>query len=114
MRRKPRGAPSISREVHVHPNNHNARQTARIRLLLQPLRRQKLAHYRKAVFQKGINLLMKNPESSDALTHLPHYLYESGDYTRLLDYLSAEHIGKLIDCTQSWTPLHQKVDLAGI
>jgi hypothetical protein len=71
----------------------------------------KLLAFRKTVLRRGIEQLMAQPESSDALTHLPAYLNESEEYGRLVDYLSEEHFGKLIECSESWIPLNQKADL---
>lgn len=71
----------------------------------------KLLSLRKIVFQKGVELMMAKPESNEALNHLPYYLHESGDYSALLEYLSGDHIGKLMECTESWIPLDEKVDL---
>jgi len=71
----------------------------------------RLTGHRKAVLHKIIEQLMTRPESNDSLNHLPAFLNESGEYGRLLEYLSGEHFGKLVECSDSWIPLHQKADL---
>lgn len=71
----------------------------------------KLEGWRKEVLGMAISQLMQNPESPDALAHLPLYLNEAGHYDQVLEYLSPTHIGKMIECSESWVPLHQKTDL---
>jgi hypothetical protein len=71
----------------------------------------KLVKMRKLVFTRGIELMMAKPDSREALNNLPYYYSESEQYSKLLDYLSGDHIGKMIDCTESWGPLDQKVEL---
>ncbi len=66
---------------------------------------------RKDIIGLAIAQLTRQPDSKDALTHLPIYLNESGKHEELLQYLSPEHIGKMIECSESWLPLHQKADL---
>lgn len=71
----------------------------------------KLHAKRKLVMQKAIAQLTGEPDSEDAITHLPLYLNELEHYEQLLDYLSPEHIGKVIDYSESWLPLHQKAEM---
>jgi len=71
----------------------------------------KLHAKRKEVMQKAIAQLTGEPDSKDAITHLPLYLNESEQYEQLLDYLSPEHIGKVIDYSESWLPLQQKAEM---
>jgi hypothetical protein len=71
----------------------------------------KLEARRREVLGMAISQLMKQPESTDALDHLPLYLNESEQYEQLLEYLSPTHIGRMIECSESWLPLHQKTDL---
>lgn len=71
----------------------------------------KLQGKRKEVMRRAIAQLTQEPESKDAITHLPVYLNESEQYEQLLDFLSPEHVGKVIDYSESWLPLRQKADL---
>jgi len=71
----------------------------------------RLSNLRRYVFDTAITDLLKSPDSTDALTHLPGFLHQAGRYDDLLTYLSPTHIGNLIDCGDSWIPLHHKADL---
>lgn len=71
----------------------------------------RLSTLRRSVLDAVITDLLNTPESADALTHLPGFLHQAGRYEELLNYLSPKHIGSLIDCADSWIPLHQKADL---
>lgn len=70
-----------------------------------------LAALRSSTLEMIISDLLINPNSVDTLTHLPDFLNKAGRYSEILAYLTPEHIGRLIDCGDSWVPLHQKVDL---
>lgn len=71
----------------------------------------RLLSLRKATLDNVISDLLYEPDSSEALTHLPGLYQQAERYEELLTYLSPQHIDKLIDCSESWTPLHQKADL---
>ncbi|MCD2453593.1 hypothetical protein GO003_024745 [Methylicorpusculum oleiharenae] len=71
----------------------------------------RLSNLRKGTLDKIISDLFDNPESSEAITHLPDLYHTAGRYEELLTYLSPQHIGKLIDCSESWAPLRQKAEL---
>ncbi|PKN35610.1 MAG: hypothetical protein CVU61_01960 [Deltaproteobacteria bacterium HGW-Deltaproteobacteria-19] len=71
----------------------------------------RLSTIRRDVLDLVISELLVTPESADALTNLPSVLHEAGRYDELLNYLSPMHIGRLIDCGDSWVPLHQKAEL---
>lgn len=71
----------------------------------------RLSSLRRGVLDSIISDLLNRPESADALTHLPDFLHQTERYEELLNYLSPKHIGSLIDCGDSWIPLHQKADL---
>ena len=71
----------------------------------------RLSTLRRSVLDTVISDLLNTPESADALTHLPGFLHQADRYEELLNYLSPKHIGSLIDCADSWIPLHQKADL---
>ncbi|MCG2767797.1 MAG: hypothetical protein ABIK79_02090 [Chloroflexota bacterium] len=45
--------------------------------------------------------LLANPDRLEAITHLPAYLGQSGQFPRLLDYLSSEYFNRVIERTQS-------------
>lgn len=49
--------------------------------------------------------LSRNPESAEALNHLPHYLEQANRYEDLLNYLSADHFTKMVECSQSLGPV---------
>lgn len=66
---------------------------------------------RELTLETIISDLFTTPESADSLAHLPEFLHQAKRYEDLLTYLSPEHIGRLIDCGDSWVPLHQKADL---
>jgi hypothetical protein len=70
-----------------------------------------LSAMRREILDTIITDLLNTPDSDDALTHLPGFLNQAGRYEELLNYLSPQHIGNLIDCGDSWIPLHQKADL---
>ncbi|MDY0039685.1 MAG: hypothetical protein RBS57_05190 [Desulforhabdus sp.] len=72
---------------------------------------QRLSTLKRSVLDAAILDLMASSESPDALTHLPSFFHQAGRYEDLLTYLSPQHIGSLIDCGESWIPLHQKADL---
>lgn len=72
---------------------------------------QRLSNLRRSVLDTAISDLMTSSESAEALTHLPGILHQAERYEELLNYLSPQHIGSLIDCGESWVPLHQKADL---
>ena len=71
----------------------------------------RLSNLRRGVLDSIISELLNTPESADALTYLPGYFHQAERYEDLLNYLSPKHIGNLIDCGDSWIPLHQKADL---
>ncbi len=71
----------------------------------------RLSNKRKDILDNIITDLFHNPESSDAMTHLPDLYHNAGRYEELLAYLSPKHIGDLIDHSKSWAPLRQKADL---
>jgi hypothetical protein len=71
----------------------------------------RLFSLRRTVLDIVISDLLNTPDSEDALTHLPGFLHQADRYDDLLNYLSPEHIGNLIDCGESWAPLHQKAEL---
>jgi len=73
--------------------------------------RERLSTLRSQILETIISDLLTAPESQDSLAHLPGFLHQAGRYEDLLTYLSPEHIGRLIDCGDSWVPLHQKIDL---
>ncbi len=74
----------------------------------------KLSGFRKDALSRVISELFKEPESESSLVHLPTYLHDGGRYEELLRYLSPEHIGRLIECGDSWGPLRQKASLGAI
>ena len=55
--------------------------------------------------------LLDSTSEAETLNYLPGYLREAKRFDELLDYLSPQHISQLIDCTQSWIPLHQTSEL---
>ena len=55
--------------------------------------------------------LLNSTSEADTLNYLPGVLKEAKRYDELLDYLSPQHINQLIECTESWIPLHQKSEL---
>lgn len=71
----------------------------------------RLSTLRRSVLDAVISELMDSSESPESLTHLPGFLHQAGRYEELLNYLSPQHIDRLIDCGESWIPLHQKADL---
>lgn len=71
----------------------------------------RLSNLKQSVLDSAITELMISSESPEALTHLPTFFHQAERYDELLDYLSPQHIGSLIDCRESWIPLHQKADL---
>jgi len=70
-----------------------------------------LSALRSSTLEIIISDLLINPNSADSLTHLPDFFNKAGRYNDILTYLTPEHIGRLIDCGDSWVPLHQKADL---
>lgn len=72
---------------------------------------ERLSNKRKATLDIIISYLLNDAESADALTHLPSFYQMAGRNAELLEYLSPAHIGKLIECSESWLPLHQKSEL---
>jgi len=72
---------------------------------------ERLFQLQRGVLDSAISELLHSSESADALTHLPAIFHQAGRYEELLNYLSPKHIGGLIDCGNSWVPLHQKADL---
>ncbi len=72
---------------------------------------ERLSNIRKATLDIIISYLLNDAESADALTHLPSFYQLAGRNAELLEYLSPAHIGKLIECSESWLPLHQKSEL---
>lgn len=71
----------------------------------------RLINLERSVFDLAITDLMDRSNSAEALTHLPDLFHQAERYDELLKYLSPQHIGNLIDCGESWAPLHQKTDL---
>jgi hypothetical protein len=74
----------------------------------------KLSGSRKEALNRVISELLKAPESESSLVHLPTYLHDEGHDEELLRYLSPEHIGRLIECGDSWGPLRQQASLGAI
>jgi len=72
---------------------------------------ERLSSLRRSVLDMIITELLNVPESPDALVHLPDFFQQTERYEDLLTYLSPKHIGNMIKCSDSWSPLHQKAEL---
>jgi hypothetical protein len=58
-----------------------------------------------------INELLSDPESHRALLYLPSYLHEAGRLDELLEYLSPDHIGLMVESSRSWKPIELQTTL---
>lgn len=71
----------------------------------------KLLHLKGNINQLLINDLLETPDSNEALTYLPAYYEQSGDYDKVLDYLSGEHFVKMLESSQSLNPIQLQAEL---
>ena len=58
-----------------------------------------------------IERLLKIPESTESLTSLPTYLELGGRHQHLLDYLTIEHFGRLLNHTHALVDVNKQVQL---
>ncbi len=86
----------------------------RVSFASEPFRKfaaSRLASYRNKTIELLIDNLEQEPDSDQALTHLPSYLEQAGRLEQLLEYLSPEHFAKLLERSQSFGSVQQKADL---
>jgi len=70
-----------------------------------------LRHLKEEVSDLLISDLLMAPDSKASLTYLPAYLQQAGRFEELLDYLSPDHFVKMLEFSQSLSPVQQKADL---
>ena len=70
-----------------------------------------LGDWKEFVNDRVIEALLADPDSSRSISKLPGYLQKAGRSEELLNYLSAEHFVKMLEQSQSLTPIHQHVEL---
>jgi hypothetical protein len=70
-----------------------------------------LSEWKETVNQLLIDALIAEPTSNRALYQLPKYLEDAQQHERLLSYLSKEHFAKMLEQSQSTTPLRQQAEL---
>ncbi len=73
--------------------------------------REKLDYLEQDVNDLVIRRLLANPEGDEALTHLPSYLKQSDRLDELVNYLSSEHISRIMGLGQSLVPVKEKASL---
>jgi hypothetical protein len=65
----------------------------------------KLANQRDSALGTVIRSLLSRSEDDRIVVALPRYLEQAGRFQELLDYLSPEHIGRLLEVSQSLSPV---------
>lgn len=71
----------------------------------------KLRHLKDKINSILIDDLLKDPNSEAALTYLTTYLEQAGRFEDILTYLSPEHFAKMLESSQSLSPVQQKAGL---
>ncbi len=70
-----------------------------------------LQHLKRTVHDLLISHLFADPDSDAALTYLPSYLEQAGRFEDLLNYLSPDNFTKMLQISQSLSPVQQKAEL---
>lgn len=80
----------------------------------EPFRRfaaERLSGEKYKVNEIFIKHMLALPQSEEALLHLPGYLRQAQRYEDILNYLSADTLDHLLECTHSLTPVREKIDI---
>lgn len=72
---------------------------------------ERLKSEREKVDELLIRNMMSMPQSEESLLRLTGYLRKANRYEDILNYLSAENLERLLECTKSLSPVRDKVDL---
>lgn len=72
---------------------------------------EKLSNWRRPTNALLISHLLKEPDGVEALSYLPALLEQEGQYEQILSYLSPEHLGTMLETSQSLFPIQQKASL---
>ena len=59
----------------------------------------------------AIDELLSDPHSRSALLYFPTYLSNAGKFVALLDYLSPDNIGRMVESAGSWRPVQEQTSL---
>lgn len=89
--------------------------TLQVDFLSDPLRAfaaRRLKRFEHSIRDSIIEDLMKQPHDYESLHQVPLYLSDSGRGDELLEYLSPEHLSKLLQDSQSWQEAIAKTELA--
>jgi len=73
--------------------------------------RSQLGNRKKDVHDLLISDLLRVPDSEASMTHLPAYFQEAGRLEDLLEYLSPDHFTRIVEISQSLSPVQQKAEL---
>jgi hypothetical protein len=71
----------------------------------------RLINEKQKVNEIFIKSMLALPKSEKALLHLTGYLRSAGRYEDILNYLTADTLDHLLECTHSLTPVREKIDL---
>jgi len=80
----------------------------------EPFRRfasDQLRHLEDKVNELLVSDLNREPDSVDALTYLPAHLEKAQRFGELLSFLSPDHLAKMMEHSQSLSPVQQMADL---
>ena len=89
-------------------------QSCEVSLVSEAFRRfvaNQLQHLRKEVNDLLISDLSGAPDSETSLSYLPVYLQQAGRLEDLLDYLSPDHFAKMLELSQSLSPVREKASM---
>jgi len=71
----------------------------------------RLRSRRQEVFERRIEVLMRDPDSATAVTFLPGYLKQADKQQALVDYLQPDRFALMVKHSQSLTPVRQRAAL---
>lgn len=89
--------------------------TGKVRFVSEAFRRYasvQLRDLKEQTFDLIIDSLFRDPDSPESRANLPGYLKEAGRLSDILTYLSPDHFPRMIELSQSLSPIRQQADLA--
>ena len=94
--------------ISIDPNKKD------VSYISEPHRRyaaKQLSDYQEEVNNLLIDYLLKDAESDATLTDLPNYYEQAGRFEELLNYLTPEHLTKVLARSQSLNPVRRRANL---
>ena len=73
---------------------------------------EKLSRYKKQTLENIIKSYFSGAIDDEALANLPTILHQAGQHEDLLNFLSLENLNLIVKSSDSWIPLHQKMEMA--